>query len=111
MATLSVLGHNIATLSAACPPRYGDVVAVTRAERCVAILCMLFGSFTFGYIIGAVSGVVAMRDSRQNRFQIIMRDLNTFMNEGNFPQELRVKLRDYFKYKAEQVRFGAHSGV
>ena len=38
------------------------------------------------------------------RFQIIMRDLNTFMNESNFEQDLRIKLREYFKYKSDQAR-------
>ena len=40
-----------------------------------------------------------MRDSSKNRFHIIMRDLNCFMNEGGFDTDLRVKLREYFKYR------------
>ena len=132
-----VLGHNIATLSAACPPRYGDVVAVTRGERLVAIVCMLYGAFVFGYIIGAVSGVVAMRDHKArgcawrrappaslqrpwdppaaeaalrpshapqiNKFHIVMRDLNAFMNEGSFAPSVRIRLREYFRYRSEQA--------
>ena len=80
---------------------YGDIVPVTSAERIYVIIAMLIGAFEYGYIVGAVSNVIATRNEKLNKFQAMMRDLNSFLTEHMFPQKLRVRLREYFKYQLE----------
>ena len=80
---------------------YGDIVPVTSAERIYVIIAMLIGAFEYGYIVGAVSNVIATRNEKLNKFQAMMRDLNGFLTDHMFPQKLRVRLREYFKYQLE----------
>jgi len=80
---------------------YGDIVPVTTGERVYVIIAMLVGAFEYGYIVGAVSNIIATRNEKMNRFQGLMRDLNGFLVDHRFPQELRVRLREYFRYQLD----------
>ena len=80
---------------------YGDIVPVTTGERVYVIMAMLIGAFEYGYIVGAVSNVIATRNEKVNKFQGVMRDLNGFLIDHGFPQDLRVRLREYFKYQLD----------
>ena len=59
---------------------------------------MLVGAFAYGSIVGAVSHVIATRNVKVNTFQGVLRDLHGFLTDHGFPQDLRVRLREYFKY-------------
>jgi CRP-like cAMP-binding protein len=80
---------------------YGDIVPVTMVERVYVIIAMLVGAFEYGYIVGAVSNIIATRNEKINKFQMVMRDLNAFLTDHNLPQHLRVRLREYFKYQLQ----------
>jgi CRP-like cAMP-binding protein len=82
---------------------YGDIVPVTTGERIYVIIAMLVGAFEYGYIVGAVSNIIATRNEKMNRFQGVMRDLNGFLTDHRFPQELRVRLREYFRYQLDRA--------
>ena len=86
---------------------YGDIVPVDAVERMIASACMLIGAGVYGYVIGAVSSVVASRDSRQNHFHLVMDELNMFMDVGKVPKSLRQKLREFFRFKF--MNRGVHS--
>jgi hypothetical protein len=58
---------------------YGDIIPQTVAERVYVTLCMLTGALGYGYIIGAVSGIVATRNQRRNLFYTTMDTLNEYM--------------------------------
>jgi len=87
---------------------YGDIVPVTMGERVYVIVGMLVGAFEYGYIVGAVSNIIATRNEKINKFQMVMRDLNGFLTEHRFPQHLRVRLREYFKYSLQGSDAAAH---
>ena len=78
---------------------YGDVTPQTNAERAVCIVCMLIGGFMFGYVIGAVGGVLATQNIRHAEFCRDLTALNEFMSEGRFPLALSRKLREFFKWR------------
>ena len=80
---------------------YGDISPVTLAERCYVVAAMLFGGILWGYVIGAMSGVIGARDEKLNRFRRDIKALNSFMDEASFPKSLRQKLREYFRYQAQ----------
>ena len=65
---------------------YGSIFPVTTPERMVAAMCMIFGGFLFGYIVGGLASTISARDAKRNRFYQRMRDLNDFMEEGKFPR-------------------------
>ena len=65
---------------------------------------MLFGAMYFGYIVGTVASILAAKNTRQNRFFQDMQDLNEFMQEGRFPQRLRVQLRECVRSRAVNHR-------
>lgn len=86
---------------------YGDIVPVTTGERVYVIIAMLVGAFEYGYIVGAVSNIIATRNEKLNRFQGLMRDLNGFLVDHRFPQALRVRLREYFRYQLDGADAGS----
>ncbi|KAK3240751.1 hypothetical protein CYMTET_49426 [Cymbomonas tetramitiformis] len=78
---------------------YGDIVAQNSTEHVFMLFVMLLGAFQYGYIIGALGGVLAMRDVRKNRYIELMTELNCFMDECKFPIGFRLRLREYFRYR------------
>mmetsp|Transcript_9637 Transcript_9637/g.33592 ORF Transcript_9637/g.33592 Transcript_9637/m.33592 type:complete len:824 (+) Transcript_9637:290-2761(+) len=87
---------------------YGDIRPVTQAERIFSVVAMLIGGFMFGYVIGAVSGVLAARNERVNKFRAEMKELNQFLEEGNIPSGVRQKLREFFKYKSASLNISSY---
>lgn len=102
-------------------PRAGCLIATavapvpqaptTPTEQIVAILGMLTGASLFGYIIGAVCGVVASIDEATTRFHQRMDDLNQYMKEHELPDEMRVRLRRYFLTSRELLRQRHYQGL
>ena len=43
---------------------YGSIFPVTLTERCFAAVCMIFGGFLFGYIVGGLASVISAKDAR-----------------------------------------------
>ncbi|GMH45970.1 hypothetical protein BSKO_13934 [Bryopsis sp. KO-2023] len=78
---------------------YGDIVADNPWEMMYATFSMVCGAFAYGYVIGAVSGIIATRDAKRNFFYSTMTDLNNFMEEICLPHPERKRLREYFKYR------------
>jgi hypothetical protein len=72
-------------------------------------MSMLFGAFQYGYIIGAVSNIITTRNQKTNHFYQLMSELNAFLEEGKFKPELRVRLREYFKYRLTGNDIHAHT--
>ncbi|KAK3281675.1 hypothetical protein CYMTET_10547 [Cymbomonas tetramitiformis] len=79
---------------------FGDVTVQNTSERLLLVVVMLVGAFQYGYIIGALGGLLSTRDERKNRYIQTMQELNSFMVEGNFDVKTKQKLREYFKYRA-----------
>lgn len=88
---------------------YGDIVPSTLIERIFVSICMLVGAFIYGYIIGAVSNVITTRNAKRNRFYQLMSDLNSFLDEGKFAKGLRIRLREYFRYRLASADVDAHT--
>ena len=77
---------------------YGDVTGVTNAELFLNLICMLLGSAVYAYIVGSICGIIALMDQATSQFHQNMDELNLYMAENNLPQEMRVRLREYFQY-------------
>jgi voltage-gated potassium channel Kch len=90
---------------------YGDILPSTLAERVFVSVAMLFGAFIYGYIIGAVSNVISTRNQRTNKFYQLMSELNAFLKEGKFKHDLRIRLREYFKYCLSGADVSTHTAL
>jgi len=86
VATLSTLG-------------YGDVVPTTDGERIFCIICTMLGASVYAYMVGAVCGIISAMDAKSTEYYQSMDNLNSFMEDRRFPQDLRERLRDYFRFK------------
>ncbi|KAK3273174.1 hypothetical protein CYMTET_18566, partial [Cymbomonas tetramitiformis] len=78
---------------------YGDVVPTTDTERLFVILATVMGASVYAYIIGASCGIVAGMGERTTLFYKKMDLLNAMMRDKQLPQPLRVRLRDYFRFR------------
>jgi len=86
VATLSTLG-------------YGDVVPSTLLERGFVVVCAMLGASVYAYMVGNVCSIIQGMDETNAKFNHMMDTLNVFMEEKALPQELRVRLRDFFRFR------------
>lgn len=84
---------------------YGDIAPKTNEERIFVIVAMLAGAFQYGYVVGAVGNVISTKNSRTSGLKNSLTDLNElFADLPTTPQEMRVKLREFFKYKHGETK-------
>jgi hypothetical protein len=83
---------------------YGDIVPVTVGEQFLCVIAMLLGASTYAYVIGTVCGVIALMDQATSKFNQQMDELNLYMEENQMPNEMRVRLREYFNYCKQMNR-------
>ena len=86
VATLSTLG-------------YGDIVPESNAERLYSVVCTFVGGAVYAYLLGSVCSIITNLDEASNVYFRQLDELNKFMAEKGLPHELRVKLRDYFRFR------------
>lgn len=98
VATLSTLG-------------YGDVIPETNAERLYAVACTFAGGAVYAYLLGSVCSIITNFDEGSNTFFRQMDELNRFMKEKGISAELRVKLRDFFRFRRKSRAMVEWSGV
>ena len=87
------------------------VIPATNAERLYAVAGTFIGGAVYAYLLGSVRSIITNLDEGSNTFYRQMDELNRFMKEKATPLELRVKLRDYFRFKKLAARVVEWSGV
>jgi hypothetical protein len=80
---------------------YGDVLPVTAAELVCTTVCMMIGTSIYAYIFGNICSILDGMTMRSQTFHNTMDQLNTFMEDRFLPEVLRVRLREYYRYKFE----------
>ena len=70
----------------------------------VTVLAMVTAGSLYAYIIGAICGVLAMRDPATQKYRENMDTLNSYMDETNLPFPLKLKLRMYFNHCQHHFR-------
>ena len=84
---------------------YGDIHAGTSLERMFSTASMILGSGIFAYIVGSMCTLVQRLDAHTFAFQRKIDDLNEYMAHREMPQELRRRLRKYFHYGRDLMKF------
>ncbi len=77
---------------------FGDFVAITVTERCIAVVSMLLGAGTYGFLIASVTNIVAELNSQKEAYNRRLHELNQYMDNRQLPRDLRVRVRQYYKY-------------
>jgi hypothetical protein len=83
---------------------YGDIRPTNEAEQVLCIFSMLIGASAYAYVIGNVCGVVALMDQATSKYNQQMDELNLYMSENHMPNDLRIRLREYFQYSKQLNR-------
>jgi len=79
---------------------YGDVIMQTTAERIYVIISMMVGATAYGYILSVVTVILMAGASRASEFYFTMEHLNTYMSVIQLPNHLRMRLREYFRFRS-----------
>jgi len=87
---------------------YGDVLPVTHGERVVAIVGMLFGASLYAYVVGAICRVISQMDMHANIFYGKMDDINEYMQQEKLPDDMQLRVREYFHYCRQLQKHRAH---
>ena len=80
---------------------FGDIVAIRRGEKVVAILFMLAGTLLFGFIVGSITSNITNSDTSWFLYVQRIRAIMSFMQDTEVSQSLRDKVWLYYKYLFE----------
>ena len=78
------------------PPLPSLRYPATSFERFIAVICFIFGGCVYGYVIGAVCGVLSNQDPATQEYKNNMDLLNKYAEEEQLPHHLTVRCREYF---------------
>jgi hypothetical protein len=67
---------------------YGDIAAVTLAEKCWAICTMIVSGFFFSFVVGRMASVISKLDSTRNAYTDQLDMLTTFLKDTDLPRQL-----------------------
>jgi len=78
---------------------YGDVGPQTTAERTFVTIFMFLGGVIFAFALGEICGAVTSLGKKESAYHVIVDDFNAFAEEIDLADNLRVKVRQFFKHK------------
>jgi hypothetical protein len=77
---------------------YGDITPQTNFQVMYAILIMIIGVGTYGYVIANLSSYFGNIDTARSEFSRKMAILNAFLVYREIPSELEKRIRSYYNY-------------
>ena len=83
---------------------YGDISPGTQPERILAMFLMAAGCSFFAWVTGKITQLLTQRPACEDRFEVVIGDLEQFMNVRLLPQALRGKIRNYYKVRYPSKR-------
>jgi hypothetical protein len=78
---------------------YGDITAGTNEERLLNCFVMVTGSAFFAWCTGRMTAVLTTQSGCIVKFQLVLDELNQFMEARAFPAQLKNRLRSYYMLK------------
>jgi voltage-gated potassium channel len=90
---------------------YGDITPDHPVEKAYAIGVMILGIAVYAYIIGNIATIVANLDPARSRFFERMKQVDAFMHYRRIPQDLRDRMRDFYRYRWDQRLEYDESGI
>ena len=77
---------------------YGDITPNTNSQIIYAIIVMIIGVATYGYVIANLSSYFGNIDTARSEFTRKMAILNAFLVYREIPTELEMRIRSYYNY-------------
>lgn len=77
---------------------YGDIKPQTPAEIGFVISAMAFACIIFGFVIGAIEGIVMNYRAMENKHREMVIVMNAFMRKKSLPLALQYKVRRYMEF-------------
>jgi voltage-gated potassium channel len=77
---------------------YGETTPLTNAQYIFAMLIMLIGVGTYGFIIGNVANILSKSNPARTQFFNNLEQLKIFVSYRNIPGHLQKRVSDYFNY-------------
>jgi len=77
---------------------YGETTPLTNAQYIYAMIIMLAGVGTYGFIIGNVANILSKGNPARTQFFNNLEQLKIFVNYRNIPMRLQKKIGDYYNY-------------
>ena len=77
---------------------YGDITAISAAERIVAVFLMITGVIAFSFATGALSSIIQNQDSTEAKLKEKMATLNDIKTEYELEEDLFSKLVKTIRY-------------
>jgi len=81
---------------------YGDIPPQNNAQVLFAMLVIMFGVATYGYILGNIAQIISKLDPAKNYYMNNMERLKAFISQRNLPDELQSRIRGYYEYIYEK---------
>lgn len=78
---------------------YGDVLPVTTNERTMTIAVIVIGAFMYAYIIGSFSTIMSTMSYDSFRYDMKIRQVNSYLEFIGARHELITKVQSYYSYK------------
>jgi len=77
---------------------YGDITPDTQLQRYYAIMVMIVGVGSYGYIIGNISSLLANMDVARASYRKKMEEVSAFLNYRSVPSELKTQVHEYYEH-------------
>jgi len=77
---------------------YGETAPITNAQYIFAMIIMLAGVGTYGFIIGNVANILSKSNPARTQFFNNIEQLKIFVSYRNIPVKLQKRVSDYFNY-------------
>lgn len=87
---------------------YGDITPQNTYEMLLTTIYVILAAFFWAWIIGTMSAIITTSDPTSIVHKQTMDMLNLFMEEKNFPETLRRRLRTYFKHNKDLAKNEMH---
>lgn len=77
---------------------YGDIHPLLEGEKWFSILCMLWGTVMFGYILGGLASMLSNSDAQRARYVHRLDAIQEYLKDAGVSAELQIKVIGYYEY-------------
>ena len=85
----------------------GELYPVTTEERLMMLFSIMLHSIVFAFLFGEVVNLVQSLNEEKTIFNKMMINLNGFMRKRKLPIDLRIRLREFYRYHYMSESLGA----
>lgn len=77
---------------------YGDITPQNFSQRLFAIMVMIVGAGSYGYVIGNISSLLANMDIVKAGYRKKLEEVTAFLNYRSVPPEMQNRVQEYYEH-------------